>query len=178
MTLYFLSPLKYQIAENNRLVISNEKASGVPEACGCDDSGDQDGHTFIGLPTFETWQKYQDNELQPQRKNARVFKSHEFLEKIADIWCLSYLWYPFKKIISLEFCKNFDGMGVWPNSNIIVLCWINTFYWGSLGGKIEKWRQYEQSAKQSQHKLRISWIYFTRYQWKLYGWGLLEFLAP
>ena len=31
--------------------------------------------------------------LQPQRKNARVLKSHE-QEKIADIWCLSYLWYP------------------------------------------------------------------------------------
>ena len=36
----------------------------------------------------------------------------------------------------------------------------NTFYWGSMGGKIEKWRQYEQSPRQSQHKVRISWIYF------------------
>ena len=36
----------------------------------------------------------------------------------------------------------------------------NTFYWGSVGGKIEKWRQFEQSPRQSQHKVRISWIYF------------------
>ena len=36
----------------------------------------------------------------------------------------------------------------------------NTFHWGSMGGKIEKWRQFEQSPRQSQHKVRISWIYF------------------